>query len=384
MIYFDNAATTFPKPPSVINECVNCMTNYCGNPGRSGHRLSIEAAKKIYDCREIIAQTFGSAYPTNVVFTQNATYALNIAINAFIKKRCHVLISDIEHNSVFRTVCHFAEQGCEYDVFSIDPYDTQKTLKSLKSKIKYNTSLIVCNHASNVCGIHAPIFEIGQICRIYGIKFVVDASQSAGYRHIDIKENNIDALCSAGHKGLYGPQGTGFVLFSDLYSSKNEIAKLNTFAYGGNGYNSSEKTMPDILPERFECGTLNTPAIAGLYEGLRFVNMLKADKIRMHTSMLYNKAVDMISSLPGTKVYYGDIKDSSVLLFNIGGIDNGTVADMLDEQGICVRSGLHCSPLAHKKLNTNNGGVRLSFSCFNNVSELETFYKVLKDICLNK
>ena len=142
--------------------------------------------------------------------------------------------------------------------------------------------------------------------------------------------------------------------------------------------------MPDILPERFECGTLNTPAIAGLYEGLRFVNMLKSDKIRMHTSMLYNKAVDMISSLPDTKVYYGDIKDSSVLLFNVGGIDNGTVADMLDEQGICVRSGLHCSPLAHKKLNTNNGGVRLSFSCFNNVSELETFYKVLKDICLNK
>ena len=381
MIYFDNAATTFPKPPSVINEITNCMTSYCGNPGRSGHDLSLKAAKKIYDCRELLAEMFGISNPTNVIFTQNTTYALNIAINAFTKRRSHILISDIEHNSVYRAVNSLTKYGCEYDIFNVDPTDNNKTIKSLKSKIKYNTSLVVVSHVSNVCGITNPIYEIGKICRTYGIKFIVDGAQSIGTHKINIKENNIDALCAPGHKGLYGPQGTGFVIFSDDYTDENEISKLSPFIHGGNGFNSADKYMPNILPERFEGGTLNTPGVAGLYEGISFVKALTEEKIFDHTSMLYRKTVEMIKSLPNTIVYCDLIKNSSCLLFNINNIPSDEVADRLNTDNICVRAGLHCTPLAHKKLQTTNGGVRVSFSCFNTFAELEIFYKSIKNIC---
>ena len=382
MIYFDNAATTFPKPPSVISEMINCMNYYCGNPGRSGHNLSIMAAQKIYECRELLSNMFGISEPTNVVFTPNTTYALNIAINALTKRKSHIIISDIEHNSVYRPVYALAKCGCEYDIFTVDPYDSSKTIKSLKSKIKYNTSVIACSHLSNICGISNPINEIGEVCKTYGIKFIVDGAQSVGTHKINMSENNIDALCSPGHKGLYGPQGTGFVIFSDKYKNENDICKLNTFVYGGNGYNSSDKTMPDILPERFEGGTLNTPGIAGLCEGIKFVNSLTEEKIFEHTSMLYRRAVDMISSLPNTKLYCEKIENSSCLLFNINNILPEEIADKLYSDGICVRAGLHCSPLTHKKLQTENGGVRISFSCFNTFHELECLYKSLKRICL--
>ena len=172
MIYFDNAATTFPKPPSVVSEVVKCMNEYCGNPGRSGHGLSIKAAEKIYECRELISKLFGVENPTNVVLTPNTTYALNIAINAFAKKKGHIIISDIEHNSVYRVVHNLSRQGIDYDIFSVDANDDTKTLRSFRSKIKYNTNLVVCSHVSNICGITTPIKEIGKICKQYGIKFI--------------------------------------------------------------------------------------------------------------------------------------------------------------------------------------------------------------------
>lgn len=381
MVYFDNAATTFPKPPSVINEINNCLNLYCGNPGRSGHSLSIRAAEKIYECRESLAEMFGFSNPTNVVFTPNTTYALNIAINAFAKKKCHVIISDIEHNSVYRPVSSLTKMGIDYDIFTIDSSDSAKTIKSLKSKIRHNTCLVVCSHVSNVCGLENPIFEIGKICTAYGIKFVVDGAQSAGTHNININECNIDAFCAPGHKGLYGPQGTGFVIFSDKYSSEKEIARLTPFVFGGNGFNSADKNMPLLLPERFEGGTLNTPGIAALCEGIRFVKALGIDACFEHTSKLYSRAVDMLSSIPNTFVYCSEIPKSTSLLFNVDKIPSDNIARLLDEDGICVRSGLHCSPLVHKKLKTPNGGIRLSFSVFNTLSELDTFYKSIKRIC---
>ncbi len=384
MIYFDNAATTFPKPPSVVNEVVGCMTSYCGNPGRSGHFLSLRSAEKIYDCRELLSNMFGVKYPTNVVFTQNTTYAINIAVQAFTKRKSHVLISDIEHNSVYRTVCALSKHGIDYDIFNVDPYDNNSTLRSIKSKIRSNTSMLVCAHVSNVCGITLPIAEIGALCKKYGIKFIVDAAQSAGTHKIDMEKCNIDALCCPGHKGLYGPQGTGFVIFADKYSNEKTLSKLNTFIYGGSGVNSAERKMPDILPERYEGGTLNTPGIAGLYEGIKFVNAHTEQSIFNHVCNICNRATEMVSSLPDTTIYCGDLSQSSCLLFNIKGIDSDTVADLLNDSGICVRSGLHCSPLIHKKLKTDKGAVRASFSYFNNISELDMFYKALKNIVFNR
>lgn len=384
MVYFDNAATTFPKPPSVVNEMIKCMTSYCGNPGRSGHTLSLQAAEKIYECREEIAYMFGINNPTNVIFTPNTTFAINIAIHAFLRKKTHILISDIEHNSVLRTVSSLSKYGIDYDIFTVFPNDVNATLKSLKSKLRSNTHIIVCSHVSNVCGISLPIKQIGMICKQFSIKFIVDGAQSTGSHKINVNECNIDALCSPGHKGLYGPQGTGFILFSDKYSDVSNVSKLNPFIFGGNGVNSADINMPDFLPERFEAGTLNTVGIAGLLEGVKFVKQIGEDLIFDNISMLYNRALDMLTSLPDITVYCKDINKSSCLLFNVKDINSDTVADMLNSDNICVRAGLHCSPLVHKKLKTEKGGVRISFSYFNTMSELEYFYKSIKNIVFKK
>ncbi|MBQ6701571.1 MAG: aminotransferase class V-fold PLP-dependent enzyme [Clostridia bacterium] len=380
MIYFDNAATTFPKPTSVINEMITCMTTYCGNPGRSGHFLSVKAAEKIYDCRELISRTFGITNATNVIFTPNTTTSLNIAIRAFAKKRSHIIISDIEHNSVYRTVASLAKQGIDFDIFKVDPYDNGNTVRNLRSKIRSNTSMVVCNHVSNVCGIVLPLFEIGQLCKRFGLSFIVDGAQSVGTHRIDVTGFNIDALCCPGHKGLYGPQGTGFIVLADKYAKESLVSHLSPFVTGGNGVNSAERKMPDILPEKFEGGTLNTPGIAGLYEGIKFVEQKNPDSIFRHVAGLYRTAADMVSSLPNTTVYYKDLPQSSCLLFNVNGIDSDAVSDRLNDFGICVRGGLHCSPLIHKKLGLEKGAVRASFSCFNTRSELDLFYNALKSI----
>ncbi len=380
MIYFDNAATTFPKPLSVVSEVKRCMEEYCGNPGRSGHVLSVKAAEKIYDCRELLSSFLGSSNPTNVCFTPNTTYALNIAIYAFAKRKTHVLISNFEHNSVYRTVCSLASKGIDYDIFKVNPFNDEDTLCDIRKKIKSNTSMIVCTHVSNICGVTLPIEKIGKLAHSLNIKFIVDSAQGVGTHNINIEKCNIDALCCAGHKGLYGPQGTGFVIFADKYASPELLERTNTYIYGGNGYNSSEKVMPCLLPERYEGGTLNTPAIAGLAEGIKFVRSTGVQTILEHTSEIYNRCADMLYSLPNIKLYYDSIKSSSTLLFNIENTPPEIVADLLNNEQICVRSGLHCSPLAHKALKIENGAVRASFSYFNTVNELEHFYKAIKQI----
>jgi selenocysteine lyase/cysteine desulfurase len=235
-----------------------------------------------------------------------------------------------------------------------------------------------------VCGITLPISEIGALCRRYGIKFIVDGAQSAGTHPIDMKKCNIDALCCPGHKGLYGPQGTGFVIFSDRYSDEKSIRTLSPFVSGGNGMNSEERYMPDILPERFEAGTLNTPGIAGLSEGVSFVSSLSVEHIFDRICKLYNRAKELLFDIDGVKIYCGELNESSCLLFNIEGMPSDTVADLLNDDGICVRGGLHCAPLVHKKLKTTNGAVRASFSYFNNMSDVEALYNSVKRIAKEK
>ena len=242
MIYLDNAATTFPKPQSVSVEMSKCINKYCGNPGRSSHSLSQKSAEKIYEARCLLAELF-CANPENVVFTYNTTYALNIAIKALVKDKSHILVSDMEHNSVLRPVNALCrDKECTYSMFSTSGSE-EEILSSIESNIKPYTSLLICAHVSNVGCRRLPIDKIGALCRNKGIKFIVDGAQSAGLHQINVNEMSIDALCIPGHKSLYGPQGIGAIIFG------NECIGA-TIIEGGTGINSLELDMPDFLPER--------------------------------------------------------------------------------------------------------------------------------------
>lgn len=377
MIYFDNAATTYPKPEVVLNEIIDVMKYSGGNPGRGSHRLSLAAANKIFESRSAVAAHFGGS-PENVVFTYNTTYALNIAIKAFARRGSHVLISDIEHNSVYRPIYALSRHGINFDIFNAS-CDEDSVLESIRAKLRPNTRLICTSLASNICGIRFPADKIGALCRSRGIIFITDAAQCAGSCRINIEAAGIDALCAPAHKGLYGPQGCGFIVFSKRHNEN--AVRLQTFAEGGSGVNSLEHVMPSVLPERFEAGTLGTPGIAGLQAGIRFVESIGTEQIYSHENALYRRARDMLASLSNVKIYTPESDRGGILLFNIAEKPSTEVAEALDKNNICVRAGFHCSPLAHAKLKTGeNGAVRLSFGVYNRMQDLETFYKCIKEL----
>ena len=369
IIYFDNAATTFPKPQSVIMAALDCMENYCGNPGRGSHVLAMRASEKVYEAREAVASIF-NCRPENAVFTLNTTYALNIAIKGVMSSGGHMLISNMEHNSVLRPVASLSKDGkVRYDIFKA--YETGRSLGAKEiidgiiSKLRPDTKMIACIHSSNICSRSLPIREIGAFCRRHGIIFLVDAAQSAGHLEIDMEEDNIDILCLPAHKGLYSPQGCGIAVFGD-----NTPHQLSTFIEGGNGTNSLEASMGKDMPERLEGGTLCTPALAGLVSGINFVKNIGIESIAEHEKSLWRRAYDRLSSIRGAALY--DSTPGSVLLFNIEGIPSDGVGDMLSSQGFCLRSGYHCSALAHKALSTPDGGaVRMSFGIFNTLGEVD-------------
>lgn len=377
MIYLDNAATTFPKPKCVYDETIACMKKYCGNPGRASHKLSLRSAEKIFETRALLAEFF-NAEAENVIFTYNTTYALNIAIKANIKENTHILISDIEHNSVLRPVYELTQsKGCSYDIFSTDG-DDDEIISCISSLLKNNTTTLICTHSSNVGAKILPIAKIGRLCKEKGIFFIVDGAQSAGIYNIDIKNMNISALCIPSHKGLYGPQGCGAIIYGDEYIGA-------TVFEGGTGINSLEPTMPDFLPERYEPGTLSTPAIVGLSEGLKWLKSANIDCIRAHEEGLYSLLCDLLSTNEKIVTYKMAEKGGNVLLFNILDKPSAFVSNELDKRDICVRSGFHCSPLAHKKLKTgDSGAVRVGFGVFNTQKDVYTLFDALNDIISSK
>ncbi|MBQ9744937.1 MAG: aminotransferase class V-fold PLP-dependent enzyme [Clostridia bacterium] len=373
MIYLDNAATTFPKPQNVSVEMARCINKYCGNPGRSSHSLSQKSAEKIYETRCLLADLF-CAEAENIVFTYNTTYALNIAIKTFAKDGCHILISDIEHNSVLRpvyTLCKNA--GCTFNTFSTSGTNDE-ILGSIKRNIKASTSLLICTHISNVGCRRLPIEEIGKLCRERGIKFIVDGAQSAGLYDIDVQKMNIDALCIPGHKSLYGPQGVGAIIFGNEYIGK-------TLIEGGTGINSLDMEMPDFLPDRYEGGTLSTPAIVGLNEALKWLKTVDINKIRAYEESLYSTLTELLKLNERVILYEMNSYPGNTIMFNIDGLSGAYVGGLLDKRDICVRSGYHCSPMAHKLLETGDGGaVRVSFSVFNTKKEIYSLYEAICDI----
>ena len=376
MIYFDNAATTFPKPPAVTREMLRCMREYGGNPGRSGHRLSMAAAEAVFNVREALAEFFGISKPENIVFTANCTSALNLAISGIAKRGDHFLISDLEHNSVLRTVAGLCrERGMTFDTFHALASD-DAILTEIEKKRKPNTRAVISTHASNICPRILPIARMGALCKRLKLLFVVDAAQSAGIYDISVMRDGISILCAPGHKGLYGPQGSGFAAFADDF----DFSHFSVSAYGGNGKNSAEIDMGHEPPDSFEVGTLSTPAIVGLGEGLRFIEQRGRAQIEAVETQLFLHAKKSVEKLPRVKIYLPEAQRGSLLLLGFEGISPSLVAEKLSDHGICTRAGLHCAPIAHRALGTGGDALRISFSAMNTIAEVESFSYVLQTI----
>ena len=373
MIYFDNAATSLHKPKKVIDKAVNSMKNH-GNPGRGGYPLSMSAAQTIFNTRLALAIFFKNHAPERVIFTQNATMSLNIAIKCFADENSRILISCFEHNSVYRTV-----YGYPHDIFDVSLSNDEVTIENAAALVSEDTQMLVITHVSNVCGKILPIREIIKRAKEKNpnIIAVVDAAQSAGVLDIDMNRDNIDILCVPAHKSMLGTTGLGVLLLHEKLAIPQK-----TFIVGGTGANSLDPFMPADPPERFEAGTPNTPAIAALGAAVEYINAEGISKIYAHEKNLYDTAVDMLSGIGNIKLY-GDFSNTEyigAILFNTH-LKCEDTAKILARNNIFVRDGYHCSPLAHRKLGTiDTGGVRISFGYRNNIKELEKLCKVLENI----
>lgn len=368
MIYFDNAATTFPKPQRVIRAVEKCIKEYCANHGRSTHRLALRTSEKIYETREKIAGLLGVKYPEYVVFTENATHALNLAIKTTVNPGSHVIISDMEHNSVFRPIYALSEKAkVTYSVFNTDGDISEKIEKLITPK----TECIVSSLMSNVTGKEISLEALSYAARKNNIKLILDASQCIGHKKIDFDKFPFDILCAPSHKSLFGIQGAGFAVFTDG-------ALRKTLYEGGSGNDSKSPNMPTLYPERFEAGTLPAPSIISMMYGIEFIESIGIDSINKRLSILTERATEMITSINGARVYqYGN----GIVSFTLPEIPVYSLSYELDKRGICTRSGLHCAPLAHKSLGTDETGtLRISFSVFNRDGELDSFYKALREI----
>ncbi len=376
MIYFDNAATSWPKPPEVKEAMVRFMDEVGANPGRSGHRLSIEAARILYEAREALSKLFNVKDPSRIVFTLNATESINLALKGLLRTGDHVLTSSMEHNSVMRPLRELEKRGVTLHIVPCSPKG-ELDPEEVKREIRSQTKMIVLNHASNVTGTLLPVPEIGKIARDHGILFFVDAAQTAGAYPIDMESDGIDLLAFTGHKSLYGPQGTGGLAIGE----KVKIQDLTPLKQGGTGSRSEFEEQPDFLPDRYESGTPNAVGIAGLLAGVSFVMKKGVAFVRQYETQLIGKLTEGLQEVPGILLYgpQNPAEKMATLSFNLKNLAPSEVASRLeDESGILCRPGLHCAPSVHKTIGTfPEGTVRFSLGCFNTLEEI---HKVLETI----
>lgn len=360
MIYLDNAATSMPKPNSVVSKMAWAV-EHCASVGRSSHKTAQLAAETVFKCRALAAEIF-DADLEQVVFTMNATHGLNIAIRTLVKPGDRVVISGFEHNSVARLVHHLC---ADVTVAGTVLFDPEQTIEAFKRAITDETKAVICTHVSNVFGYILPIEEIGVLCRQHNVPLIIDAAQSAGVLPISMKQLGAAFIAMPGHKGLYGPQGTGMLLCGML---------PEPFMEGGTGSMSRLLEMPDFLPDRAEAGTHNVPGIAGLSAGLQFIKEAGVERIEAHERSLAQYASELLSELPFAEIYAGKQFQTGVLSFRCE-TDCEAVAEMLGAMGIAVRSGLHCAPLAHKSAGTlSTGTIRASFSLFNKQEDVDQLF----------
>ncbi len=378
MINFDNSATSFPKPAVVKKAVFEAMNRCGGNPGRSGHRLSIETAEAVYSARAAAADFFG-AEPDNVVFALNCTHALNMAIKGTAEKGCHIIISSLEHNSVLRPVHALSQKGlCTYSVAEVS-FDDSVTIENFRRLINPHTKIIACTLGSNVTGQILPYDRIAELCRKNGICFIADGAQACGVIPIRLSDG-INILCTAGHKSLYGPSGTGLLITDGKY-------RINPIIEGGTGSASLEKEQPDFLPDSLESGTINTAGAIGLGAGIRFVKKIGTDKIYSHENALCRIFLRETEDSDKILIYRDErIKNYlPIVSFNVDGLTANETAARLSDMGFALRGGLHCSGLAHTALGTvPDGTVRFSPSVFNTEREVYSLVSAVKKIAAEK
>lgn len=368
MIYFDNAATTYPKPNAVIDAVANSMREYGANSGRSGHKMAQRTGEFIYKTRVKVAELFGINNEENVIFTNNCTTALNMAIKGISQKGGHFVISSLEHNAVLRPLEELKNKEiCDYSVAKVEKSDEQ-TIKNFENCIKNNTIAFIVTGASNVFGKRLPIKELSKIAHKHNLLFIVDGAQICGIVDVNCERDNIDILCVAAHKGLYAPMASGIMIIN----CKREI---DTLIQGGTGSISLNYNQPDFLPDRFESGTLCVPNIAGISAGIDFIKNIGISNIFKHE---YNSVKSIYEALKSNKsfVLYTDLLSTAesfvpTLSFNIKNIKSEETAAYLSDKGIAVRAGYHCAPLAHKSYNTlDTGTVRIAPSVFTNKKDV--------------
>lgn len=381
MIYFDNAATSWPKPDAVREAMEAFLRESGANPGRSGHRLSIQAGRVVFEARERVARLFGVGDPLAVAFTKNATEALNLALFGLLAPGDQVITSMMEHNSVLRPLRFLEAQGVAVTRVpsagdgTLDPDDVARAITK-------RTRLIVLSHASNAFGTICPIEPIGRLAAERDLLFGVDAAQTAGVLPLDMSAMHIDLLAFTGHKSLYGPQGTG-----GLCIGERARRRLRPLLYGGTGSSSDSDVQPEFLPDRFEAGTLNAVGLAGLAAGLSFVEERGREAIRARESALTARLLNGLRGMPRVKVF-GPLDPSrriAVVSFNIAGWDCSAAAAALEERAeICCRAGLHCAPAAHRQLGTfPEGTVRFSLGMFNDEEQIDAALGVLRSLAEN-
>ena len=383
MIYLDNAATSWPKPTGVTEAMVDFMNRVGANPGRSGHRLSVEAARIVYEARELIADLFHAPDPLRVVFGANATEALNLALCGYLRPGDHVVTSGMEHNSVMRPLRSLAGGGGDGAIeLTVVPCSTEGFLDpvDLEAALRLETVMVVLNHASNVCGSLLPVREAGAMARRHGCLLLVDAAQTAGAYPIDMEEDQIDLLAFTGHKALGGPMGTGGLVIGERVDT-NRLVPLKR---GGTGSRSESEEHPDFLPDMCESGTANGVGLAGLAAGVRWVSAEGVERIRQHEIELARRLIDGLRTTHGVRVYGGldAARQTGTVAFNVRDLEPSEVGLRLDDEfQIMCRVGLHCAPAAHKTLGTFPAGtVRFGLGAFNTSDEVDAALVAVKRI----
>lgn len=376
MLYFDHGATSYPKPERVMKGALRAMESFGANPGRSGHQLALKASREIFDARETVAKFFNIKDPKQVIFTSNCTESLNLGIKGVLNKGDHVITTSMEHNSVLRPIKALENEGVENTIIACNQ-DGSLPLEKIDQSIQENTKLIVLTHSSNLTGTLMPVTEVGKLARERGILFLVDAAQTAGLYPIDVEKMCIDLLAAPGHKGLLGPQGTGFLYIK-------EGLRLKTLKEGGTGSKSQDLIQPDIFPDRYESGTPNTPGIVGLKEGIEYILEKGRENLLDHEESLVKYFLEEMSTLDFIEIYGPKDckKQSAVVALNFRDMDSSEIAYILDSMfDIAVRPGLHCAPLAHKTMGTiEQGAVRFSFGYSTTLEEVKKAVTAIKSI----
>ena len=379
MIYMDNAATSWPKPDAVYQAVEDCLRTAGANPGRGGYSMARKAGRLVADARDELADLFGIVDSAQLIFTLNATTAINKALFGLVKPGWRVITTAIEHNAVARPLRQLEQQGAKLTVVACDKQG-RLDMSAMAKAINSGVEMVVASHGSNVTGMIMPIAEIGQLARQAGALFLADVAQTAGVEEIDVKAMNIDLLAFPGHKSLFGLQGTG-----GLYIRPDLV--INPDCFGGTGSMSESDMQPDFLPDKMESGTPNTPGIASLKAGVEFIRTVGRKNICAHERHLATALIEGLEEIKDIKLYgpgKGEQR-TAIVCFTIEGMDSGAVSHLLDrDYGIACRAGLHCAPWAHRTLGTLElGAVRLSPGYFNTMAEVKSTVEALENIAVN-